>query len=425
VILGFIVFGVALLCLSGIGVWIQLRLNTQFTTLLSVLKESGVQQQKDLRDELHQHVRTLQEHTSRSINDAFLVQKQQLELFSHQLQQLNTQLEERMERIRTTVDMRMVSLQEDNSKKLELMRQTVDEKLHATLETRLGQSFQLVSDKLEQVHKGLGEMQSLASGVGDLKKVLNNVKTRGIWGEIQLEALLEQMLSMDQYAKNVKTKAGSADAVEFAIRLPGKSQENPVWLPIDSKFPQDTYQALIEAQDQGNLEKVDESSKLLEQRFKLEVKTIREKYIDPPQTTDFGILFVPIEGLYAEVLRRPALMQYFQDMKILLAGPSTLSALLNSLQMGFRTLAIEKRSSEVWTLLGGVKTEFGKLGDLLDKTHKKLQEAGNTIEDATRKTRTIERRLRDVQELPVAPNAETPLFSMTSALPSLDDANPL
>jgi len=298
----------------------------------------------------------------------------------------------------------LASLTTATEQKLETIRITVDEKLHSTLEKRLGESFERVSKQLESVHKGLGEMQTLASGVGDLKKVLSNVKTRGTWGEIQLGNLLEQILTIEQYEKNVVTKKGSNERVEFAIKLPGREkQDNVVWLPIDAKFPMEDYQRLIEAQEQANIVLVDELGKSLENRIKLEAKSIRDKYIDPPQTTDFGIMFLPVEGLYAEVLRRPGLCELLQrDYRVTLTGPTTLAALLNSLQMGFRTLAIEKRSSDVWALLAAIRVEFAKFGEMLDKTHKKLQEASDTIESATKKSRTIERKLNKVQELPVA-----------------------
>jgi len=286
------------------------------------------------------------------------------------------------------------------------MRETVDEKLHNTLEKRLGESFKLVSDRLESVQQGLGEMQALATGVGDLKKVLSNVKTRGTLGEIQLETLLDQILTPDQYAKNVATKSGSRENVEFAIKLPGK-EDKILWLPIDAKFPKEDYERLVDAQEQANPDLVEELGKALEQRIKSEAKDIQNKYIDPPNTTDFGILFLATEGLYAEALRRPGLFESLQrEHRVILTGPTTIAALLNSLQMGFRTLAIEKRASEVWNLLGAIKTEFAKFGDLLVKTHKQLAAASNTIEGATRKTRTIERKLRDVQELPVKESAK-------------------
>jgi DNA recombination protein RmuC len=283
------------------------------------------------------------------------------------------------------------------------MRATVDEKLQSTLEKRLGDSFRQVSERLEQVYKGLGEMRSLASGVGDLKRVLTNVKTRGTWGEIRLSHILEQILTPDQYDVNVATKMNSSDRVEFAIKLPGQGNDrnNVVWMPIDSKFPQEDYQRLLDAQEAADKEAADKSTRNLELRIKSEAKNIKDKYLDPPHTTDFGIMFLPVEGLYAEVLRRPGLSDNLQrEHRIVVTGPTTLAALLNSLQMGFRTLAIEKRSSEVWELLGAVKTEFGKFGDVLAKTKKKLQEAGNTIDKAEVRTRAIERKLRKVQEIP-------------------------
>jgi DNA recombination protein RmuC len=311
--------------------------------------------------------------------------------------------EEKFEAMRQTMESQLRYMWEDNSKKLEQMRATVDEKLQSTLEKRLGESFKLVSERLEQVYKGLGEMRSLATGVGDLKKVLTNVKTRGTWGEIRLSAILEQILTQDQYDVNVATKKNSNDRVEFAIKLPGQDEnkERIVWLPIDSKFPQEDYQRLIDAQEMADKELAEKSIKNLETRIKAEARLIKEKYIDPPNTTDFGIMFLPVEGLYAEVLRRPGLCDFLQrQYRIVVTGPTTLAALLNSLQMGFRTLAIEKRSSEVWELLGVVKTEFGKFGDVLAKTKKKLQEASNTIDKAEVRTRAIERQLRDVQEVP-------------------------
>ncbi len=330
------------------------------------------------------------------------LQKNQHEVFSGQLLSLTQSNEQRLNQMRETVESRLRSLQEENSARLEQMRLIVDEKLHSTLEKRLGESFKLVSDRLEMVHKGLGEMQLLASSVGALKKVLTNIKTRGTWGEIQLGALLEQVLTRDQYEQNVSTKKGSNERVEYAIRLPGRDEgDGIVWLPIDAKFPQEDYQRLIDAQEQANPDLAAEAGRQLENRIKLEAKTIREKYIDPPHTTDFAVLFLPTEGLYAEIVRNTGLCEFLQrEFRVVIAGPTTLAALLNSLQMGFRTLAIERRSSEVWALLGAVKTEFGRFGDLLDKTQKKLLEASGTIESAAKKSRTIERKLRDVQALP-------------------------
>ncbi|CAB1065584.1 DNA recombination protein RmuC [Olavius sp. associated proteobacterium Delta 1] len=337
------------------------------------------------------------------------LQKDQLDSFSKQLVAMAKLNEEKIEAMRQTMETQLRTLQEDNTKKLEQMRATVDEKLQSTLEKRLAESFSLVSERLEQVYKGLGEMRALASGVGDLKKVLTNVKTRGTWGEIRLSHILEQILTPDQYDVNVATKENSNDRVEFAIKLPGQGtdKDKVIWMPIDSKFPQEDYQRLMDAQEAADKELAEKSTRSLEMRIKAEAKYIKEKYLDPPRTTDFGIMFLPVEGLYAEVLRRPGLCDNLQrEYRIVVTGPTTLAALLNSLQMGFRTLAIEKRSSEVWELLGLVKSEFGKFGDVLAKTKKKLQEASNTIDQAEVRTRAIERRLRDVQEIPQADTAQ-------------------
>lgn len=317
-----------------------------------------------------------------------------------QLSKLTETNERKLTEMRATLEAKLKELQTDNAAKLDEMRKTVDEKLHQTLEKRLGESFKLVSDRLEAVHKGLGEMQTLAAGVGDLKKVLSNVKTRGTWGEVQLENLLEQILTTDQYAKNVETKPGSNARVEFAIRLPGGSDGKPVWLPIDAKFPREDYERLLDAQDRADVVAAEAAASALENRIRLEAKAVRDKYIEPPHTTDFGMLFLPTEGLYAEVLRRPGLTDTLQrEWRVVIAGPTTLTAILNSLQMGFRTLAIEKRSSEVWQLLGAVKNEFGKYGDLLARTKKQLETVTNTLSDAESKTRTIERKLRNVEQL--------------------------
>ncbi|MGD9044459.1 MAG: DNA recombination protein RmuC [Desulfobacterales bacterium] len=337
------------------------------------------------------------------------MQKDQLDSFSRQLLEMTRLNQEKLETMRNTVETQLRTLQEDNSRRLEQMRAVVDEKLQSTLEKRLADSFKQVSERLEQVYKGLGEMRSLATGVGDLKKVLTNVKTRGTWGEIRLSHILEQILTPDQYEVNVATKKASSERVEFAIKLPGQDshKEKIVWLPIDSKFPQEDYQRLLDAQEAADKVLAEKSVKNLEIRIKAEAKAIREKYIDPPHTTDFGIMFLPVEGLYAEVLRRPGLCDNLQrDYRIVVTGPTTLAALLNSLQMGFRTLAIEKRSSEVWELLGAVKTQFGKFGEVLAKTKKKLQEASNTIDQAETRTRVIERKLSKVQELPQTDSAK-------------------
>jgi len=304
--------------------------------------------------------------------------------------------------VRETLVTRLGEIQSDTANKLEEMRKTVDEKLHATLEQRLGESFKQVSDRLEAVHRGLGEMQTLATGVGDLKRVLTNVKSRGTWGEVQLGALIEQTLTIDQYQKNISTKPGSRDVVEFAIRLPGQSAETPVWLPVDAKFPMEDYQRLMEAQDRADLPEMESAAKALENRIKLEAKTIREKYIEPPHTTDFAILFLPTEGLYAEVMRRQGLLELLQrDYRVTVAGPSTFSAMLNSLHMGFRTLAIEKRSSEIWNTLGQIKTEFGKFGEVIDATRKKLDAASKSFETVDVRTRKINKTLSGVEALPI------------------------
>jgi DNA recombination protein RmuC len=370
---------------------------------LSRGREEGASSLKNLREEVTRSLGAFGDSFRGQVKDIAMLQGQQLEAFARQLKELTTLNERKLEQIRETMEGKLKDMQEENSRKLEQMRQTVDEKLHATLEQRLGQSFKIVSERLEQVHRGLGEMQTLASGVGDLKRVLTNVRARGMWGEIQLGTLLEQMLTPEQYARNVATKPGSNERVEYAVKLPGRhgGDGRAVWLPIDAKFPQEDYQRLLAAQEQANAAMVDEASKTLESRIKAEAKAIKEKYLSPPHTTDFAIMFLPVEGLYAEVLRRAGLAEQLQrEYRVSIAGPTTLSALLNSLQMGFRTLAIEKRSSEVWSLLGAVKTEFGRFGEILDRTQKKLQEASNSIETAAVRSRQIERKLRDVQDLP-------------------------
>jgi len=366
-------------------------------------REETANSDKRTREELSQSLKGSSDSLLMRLTEHFGMHKNQLDSFSKQLGEMTKLNQEKLEQMRNTVEKQLRILQEENSKKLEQMRATVDEKLQTTLEKRLGESFKQVSERLEQVYKGLGEMRSLASGVGDLKKVLTNVKTRGTWGEIRLGNILEQILTPEQYEMNVPTKKNSNDRVEFAIKLPGQDvdKETIVWMPIDSKFPQEDYQRLIDAQEAADKEQAEKSIKSLETRIKSEAKKIKEKYIDPPYTTDFGIMFLPIEGLYAEVLRRPGLCDTLQrEYRVVVTGPTTLAALLNSLQMGFRTLAIEKRSSEVWELLGVVKTQFGQFGDALSKTKKKLQEASNSIDRAEVRTRAIERKLRDVQELP-------------------------
>ncbi|MEG2770114.1 MAG: DNA recombination protein RmuC, partial [Oscillospiraceae bacterium] len=309
--------------------------------------------------------------------------------------------EQRLENIRTTMEKRITSLQEENTKSLDQMRQTVDEKLQKTLDEKLKQSFSMVSERLEQVYKGLGEMQTLAIGVGDLKKVLSNVKTRGILGEIQLGAILEQMLSHEQYEENVKTRPNSAERVEFAVKLPGDG-ETPVYLPIDAKFPADAYTQLLDAYDTGNAEAVAASGKLLETRIKSFAKDIHEKYIEVPYTTDFAILFLPTEGLYAEVVRRGLIETLQNEYKINIAGPTTMAALLNSLQMGFKTLAIQKRSSEVWQVLGGVKNEFDNFARALAQTQSRIKQADDELEKLIGvRTRQMQRKLKNIEAMPL------------------------
>ena len=358
------------------------------------------------RDERAQSANLLTQALTTQVTQLGTMQGERLDAFARDLARFSLGLDERFERLRTAVEARLLAIQNDNAVKLEEMRVTVDEKLHATLEQRLGESFKQVSERLEQVHRGLGEMQTLAAGVGDLKRVLTNVKTRGTWGEVQLSALLEQILTAEQYGTNVVTRPGAGERVEFAIRLPGKEEGMPVWLPIDAKFPIEDYQRLIDAQERCDPVAVEEAARALDNRLKAEARSIHEKYVEPPHTTDFAILYLPIEGLYAEVLRRPGLAETLQrEWRVSLAGPTTLAAMLNSLQMGFRTLAIEQRSAEVWAVLGAVKSEFGKFGEALAHTKKKLEEASNSIGKAETRTRMLSRKLREVEALP-APEAE-------------------
>ena len=333
-----------------------------------------------------------------------LLQKTLSDTLSMQLQSLSESNARRMGEVRETLEKQLAQLQQSNADKLDEMRRTVDEKLQNTLETRLGQSFKQVADRLEQVHKGLGEMQTLAQGVGDLKHLLTNVKTRGIFGEAQLAALLEQVFTVEQYAAQVVTRRGGKNPVDFAIKLPGRSDSGePLWLPIDAKFPNEDYERLLDAQQRADGPGAEVAGKALELRIRLEAKSICEKYIEPPYTTDFAILFLPTEGLYAEVLRRPGLIECLQrDHRITLAGPTTLLAMLNSLQMGFRTLALEKRSSEVWQVLGAVKTEFGKFGDVLAKVKSQTETVLNTLNSAEQRSRVMGKALRNIEALPEA-----------------------
>lgn len=365
----------------------------QFGQRLDTLTERTGESMQALARQLTENARHSREELTLALN-RFGEQQQQ------RLDALTADNEKRLSEVRATLETKLKAIQDDNAAKLEQMRATVDEKLQNTLETRLGQSFALVSERLEQVQRGLGEMQNLATGVGDLKRVLTNVKTRGILGEVQLGALLEQLLTTDQYDSNVVTIPGSNDRVEFAVRMPGAGESAQLYLPIDAKFPVEDYQRLLDAQEAADADAAALAGRALEQRVREEAKRIRSKYVAPPHTTDFAVLFLPTEGLYAEVIRRPGLFETLQrDHHVTVAGPTTLTALLNSLQMGFRTLAIAKRSSEVWTLLGAVKTEFGKFGAVLEKTRKKLNEASNVIDQASVRTRAIERKLRGVETL--------------------------
>ncbi len=381
------------------------RLERELRTELARMRNDSLEASRGDRAEQAQALERFGQGLAGQVGQLGTLQAQQFEAFGQNLSRLTQSFDARVEQLRLTVETRLGAIQTENAAKLEEMRKTVDEKLHATLEQRLGESFKLVSERLEQVHRGLGEMQTLAAGVGDLKKVLTNVKTRGTWGEVQLANLLEQVLTAEQYAENVATRPKSGDRVEFAIRLPGREDGQPVWLPIDAKFPVEDYQKLVEAQERADVIAVEAAAKALEIRLKDEAKTIREKYIEPPYTTDFAILYLPTEGLYAEALRRPGLVEALQrDQRVSIAGPTTLAAMLNSLQMGFRTLAIEKRSSEVWAVLGAIKTEFGKFGEALAHTKKKLQEASNSIDKAEVRTRAVEKKLKNVEALP-APEA--------------------
>jgi DNA recombination protein RmuC len=338
--------------------------------------------------------------------------KDQLDANTRQLTGLAASQQGNADALRAALNERLAAIQRDNAARLDEMRRTVDEKLHATLEQRLGESFKQVSDRLEQVHKGLGEMQTLAAGVGDLKRVMTNVKTRGTWGELQLGAIIDNVLAPEQYARNVKTVPGSDELVEFAIRLPGRSDEQPVWLPIDSKYPVEHYQRLLDAQDTADKAAIAAAGNAFEASIKLEAKKIHGKYVAPPHTTDFAVLYLPTEGLFAEVMRRPGLVEAVQNgCRVMVTGPANLAAMLSSLQMGFRTLAIEQRSSEVWGVLGQVKTEFARFGEAVEATRKSIDAAARKFEQVDVRTRAIQRRLRGVQELPApeaAPTADSP-----------------
>ena len=363
-------------------------------TALGTFQQTLLNQQGDVA-----RTQTTQAQASRESLDAAI--KRFSDTLGAQLRDMAEANERRLGEVKTSVEQRLTVLQQGNEAKLEQMRATVDEKLHATLEARLGESFKQVADRLDQVHRGLGEMQGLAKDVGSLNRVLNNVKSRGVFGEVQLAGLLEQVFTPEQYATNVETIPGSGARVEFAIKLPGRRDDGlPLWLPIDAKFPREDYERLLDAQERADRPEAEAAGKAIEMRLRAEAKTIREKYVAAPHTTEFAILFVPTEGLYAEALRRPGLMEALQrEHRVTLAGPTTLLATLNSLQMGFRTLALEKRSTEVWEVLGAVKTEFGKFGEVLAKTKKKLDEASNTIDQAQTRTNAMTRKLKSVEAL--------------------------
>ncbi len=413
-ILVFVIIGASAAILAA---WTALRLRAMLASrrederLEQRLREEAVDTRREISEQARGQRVELVESQRRFLEDARRGRGEQAEALARfgqaqrQALQLLTEAQaHQAEALRNSLETAMKTLRGESAEKLEQIRRTVDEKLHETLERRLGESFKLVSDRLELVHKGLGEMQELATGVGDLKRVLTNVKSRGIFGEVQLAALLEQVLTPEQYDVNVVTRPGSNERVEFAIKLPGRGPDDtPLWLPIDAKFPREDYERLIDAQERTDAPAAEAASAALERRIRDEAKTIAEKYLAPPHTTDFGILFLPIEGLYAEVLRRPGLHEALQrEHRITVTGPSNLLAFLNSLRMGFRTLAIEKRSSEVWQVLSAVKTEFGKFGDVLDKVKKKLDEASNQIDQTGRRTRVISRHLKGVEELPAA-----------------------
>lgn len=379
----------------------QEQLRVTIEQRLSEMKVDASTNAKNMREEVTGTLAKLGSDLRATVSEMATAQNQRLDAVKTEINEVTAANERRGEALRQTVEQRLEVLRNDSAAKLEQMRQTVDEKLQGTLEKRLGESFGLVSKQLEQVHRSVGEMQSLATGVGDLKRVLTNVKSRGTWGEVQLGALLDQVMTPDQIARNVEVVPGSGQRVEFAIRLPGRDDDGEVLLPIDAKFPHEDYDRLVDAAERGDKDAEEAALKAIEARVKAEARTICDKYVHPPHTTDFGILFLPTEGLYAEVLRRPGLASAIQiDCKVTIAGPTTLHALLTSLQMGFRSLAIQKRSSEVWQVLGAVKTEFAKYGDVLDKVQKKLREADKEIDRVGVRKRAIDRKLRSVESLP-------------------------
>jgi DNA recombination protein RmuC len=384
-------------------------------------REEASRQAQQAREEMGGALKGFGDSLQKQMTDFTVMQKNQMDSFSQQLSYLTERNENKIGELRDAVERRLKEIQDDNALKLEQMRSTVDEKLQGTLEKRLGESFRQVSERLEQVHQGLGDMRNLAAGVGDLKRVLTNVKTRGIWGEVQLGTLLEEMLTPDQFGRNVQTNENSRETVEFAVKLPGQGDggNDCMWLPIDAKFPMEDYLRLMEAQENADPAAVDEATKMLDVRIKACAKDICTKYLNPPCTTDFAVMFLPTEGLYAEVVKRFALVETIRrNFRVVVAGPSTFAALLNSLQMGFRTLAIQKRSGEIWSLLGAVKTEFGRFGSVLQNVKKKLDQASSTMDDAAKRSLAIERKLRDIQELP--PEEAKKLLPEGEGLPDLD-----
>ena len=401
----------------------QERIQERFEALTQATRQSLDSLKADIHTQLLGMANTLRDQLSDNSQQLRTQFSFLQESVHQQLSGLVQGSQQSAEQLRTALNERLAASQTDNATKLEEMRRTVDEKLHATLEQRLGESFKLVSDRLEQVHKGLGEMQTLAGSVGDLKRVMTNVKSRGTWGEMQLGAIIDNVLTPDQFGRNVKTVPDSDEMVEYAIRLPGKSHETPVWLPIDAKYPVEQYQRLLDAQEAADKPAIASAGNAFEASIRLEAKKICAKYVSPPHTTDFAVLYLPSEGLFAEVMRRPGLVEAVQnDCRVMITGPANLAAMLNSLQMGFKTLAIEKRSSEVWALLGTVKTEFSKFGEVVEATKKSIDAAAKRFEQVDVRTRAIQRRLRDVQDLP-APEAQGVAVqgSGALALPDTDE----
>jgi len=393
-----------------LGVWIAQRtawraLQARLERLERELRQAIDASADRASMQIGARVAQLQDALTAHVTQITGVQAEQLGAFGRAMQQqladLTAAIQRHLAEVRTTLETRLQALQQGNETRLEQMRATVEEKLQTTLEARLGESFRLVSERLEQVHKGLGEMQVLAAGVGDLKRVLGNVKSRGVFGEVQLASLLDQVLLTDQYAANVATRPGSGERVDFAVRLPGRNGETTVWLPIDAKFPIEDYERLVAAQERADAASAEDAGRALERRVRAEACALREKYVEPPHTTDFAVLFLATEGLFAEVLRRPGLAESLnREQRIVVAGPTTLAAMLNTLQMGFRTLAIEQRSSEVWQVLGAVKTEFARFGEWIGRVREQVGTVSRTLEQADTRAKQVQRKLRDVEALP-------------------------